>query len=226
MEPKILFEDNHLLVLNKPSGWLVQGDKTGDKTLTDWGKSYLKEKYQKPGNVFLHPCHRLDRPVSGIVIMARTSKALERMNKLFREDTIEKTYLAIVQSKPPKNSEKLIHWLIKNPQKNITKAYPKPGPDRKEAVLTYELLKTQRDISLLLVQPKTGRPHQIRVQLSKINCPIVGDLKYGYPDPNSDKSISLHAYRIKFVHPVKKEEIIINSIPEWQLFKKEINELD
>lgn len=225
-EPEIIYEDNHLLLLNKPVGWLVQADKTGDFTLTDWGRKYIKEQYDKPGEVFLHPAHRLDRPVSGIVIFARTSKALERMNKLFREDTIRKTYLAIVQGKPEQTAGTLIHWLDKDGDKNTVKAYNKPTGHAKEAELSYELLGSQKPLSLLIVKPKTGRPHQIRVQLAKMNCPIQGDLKYGFPTPNADKSISLHAFKISFVHPVKKEEITVTCRPKWSAFKNLTNELD
>ena len=224
-KPIVLFEDNHLLILSKPTGWLVQGDKTGDSTLTDWGRDYIKEKYQKPGDVFLHPCHRLDRPVGGITVFARTSKALERMNKLFREDNIQKTYLAVVQGKPERESGKLIHWLEKDGARNLVKAYPKAKGGAKEAELDYQLLATEKAHSLLKVLPKTGRPHQIRVQLSKMGCPIKGDLKYGYAEPNADKSIHLHAFQISFVHPVKKEPITFTSLPHWNEFKSIIHVL-
>lgn len=224
--PQILFEDNHLLVLEKPNNILVQGDITGDRTLTEWGKDYIKEKYGKPGDVFLHPTHRLDRPVSGITVFARTSKALERMNKLFRDSQVQKTYLAVVDKKPKNLSGKLIHWLEKDGGKNIVKAYNKEKGSAKKAELDYELLGHLNGVSLLNVLPKTGRPHQIRVQLSKLGCPIKGDLKYGYPEPNRDKSIHLHAFRISFVHPVKKELLQITSKPKWEEFKGIINELD
>lgn len=223
--PKVIYEDNHLLVLNKPTNWLVQGDKTGDRTLTDWGKDYIAEKYQKPGAVFLHPTHRLDRPVSGITIFARTSKALERMNKLFREDDIQKTYLAVVQKKPTEPSGTLINWLDKDGAKNVVKAYDKPKGNAKKAELDYSLLAIEKDGALLKVMPKTGRSHQIRVQLAKMGCVIKGDLKYGFPAPNSDKSIHLHAFQISFVHPVKKEIIQFSCLPDWSEFKSIIHEL-
>lgn len=225
-DPQVIYEDNHLLLLNKPSGWLVQGDKTGDKTLTDWGRDYIKKKYDKPGDVFLHPTHRLDRPVSGITVFARTSKALERMNKLFRDDKIQKTYLAVVNGKPANDQGKLVHWLYKDGQKNIVKAYKKPMGTAKEAELDYELLGHADKHSLLKVMPKTGRSHQIRVQLASMKTPIKGDLKYGYPEPNSDKSIHLHAFQISFVHPVKKESVTFTSSPKWTVFKQQIDELD
>jgi len=224
--PTVLYEDNHLLILNKPSGWLVQGDKTGDKTITDWGRSYIKTKYQKPGDVFLHPCHRLDRPVSGITIFARPSKALERMNKLFREDNIHKTYLAVTEGKPPQQEAKLIHWLDKNTKTNTVKAYSQAKGSAKRAELDYQLLANEKGYSLLKVMPKTGRAHQIRVQLSSMKCPILGDLKYGFPTPNPDKSIDLHAFAIKFVHPVRKDSFEIKFAPNWKLFRHIINELD
>ena len=224
--PQVIYEDNHLLLLNKPSGWLVQGDKTGDKTITDWGRDYIKEKYHKPGDVFLHPTHRLDRPVSGITVFARTSKALERMNKLFRDDKITKTYLAVTSGKPNNPAGKLIHWLDKDGNKNLVKAFNKPKGNAKQAELDYELLANYQGHSLIKVMPKTGRSHQIRVQLSSMKCSIKGDLKYGYPEPNSDKSIHLHAFQISFVHPVRKEEVTFTCLPPWQEFKNHINELD
>lgn len=224
-DPRVLYEDNHLLVLDKPSGWLVQGDKTGDRTLTDWGRSYIKDKYHKPGEAFLHPTHRLDRPVSGLTIFARTSKALERMNKLFRDDKVQKTYLAVVNGSPKNSSGKLIHWLEKDGSKNIVKAYSKPGKGKK-AELDFQLLALEGGQSLLKVMPKTGRSHQIRVQLSSLKCPIKGDLKYGYSEPNPDKSIHLHAFQVSFVHPVRKSPVTLTSLPNWQEFAKKINELD
>lgn len=226
VEPQVLYEDNHLLILNKPAGWLVQGDITGDPTLTDWGKDYIKKKYDKPGAVFLHPCHRLDRPVSGVTIFARTSKSLERVSKLFHDDKIQKTYLAMVQNRPEETSGKLTHWLVKDAEKNITKAYNKAKGSAKYSELDYTLQGSIKGLSLLVVKPKTGRPHQIRVQLAKMNCPIKGDLKYGYPTPNHDKSISLHAYQISLIHPVKKEPLTITCPPDWFEFNHQINGLD
>lgn len=225
IQPRVLFEDNHLLILYKPNGWLVQGDETGDTSLTDWGREYIRKKYNKPGEAFLHPTHRLDRPVSGIVVFARTSKALERMNKLFHDDHITKTYLAAVKGRPEEDEATLIHWLAKDTDKNIAKAYNKPKGDAKQAELSYELQGTYGDLTLLKVTPKTGRPHQIRVQLAKIDCPIKGDLKYGFPHANPDKSIHLHAYRLEFMHPVKKEPVKITCKPNWDDFRELINDL-
>jgi len=227
--PKVIYEDNHLLLVDKPSGWLVQGDKTGDKTLTDWGRAYIKEKYKKPGAVFLHPTHRIDRPVSGLILFARTSKALERLNKMFREDKMEKSYLAIVQGTPPSPNGKLIHHLLKDSEKNTTKAFTKEKKGAKYSELDYHLMAEANGYSLLQIFPKTGRPHQIRVQLSTMGNPIMGDLKYNYPSPNDDRSISLHAYKLSFVHPVKKTIVEFQSLPEgnhWDLFKAIINDLD
>lgn len=223
---RILYEDNHLLILEKPSGWLVQGDKTGDETLTDQGRDYIKKKYGKPGAVFLHPTHRLDRPVSGITVFARTSKALERMNKLFREDQVQKTYLAVVDKRPEESSGTLIHWLEKDHERNVVKAYNKQKGKAKKAELDYKQLGVLSNTSLLQIMPKTGRPHQIRVQMARLGCPIVGDLKYGYPKANPDKSIHLHAFRISFAHPVKKEQVQVSSRPGWSEFKDIIHELD
>jgi 23S rRNA pseudouridine1911/1915/1917 synthase len=224
-DPKVIYEDNHLLVINKPNGWLVQGDKTGDKTLTDWAKVYIKKKYDKPGDVFLHPTHRLDRPVGGICIFARTSKALERMNEMFREDTIQKTYLAIVKGKPEELEQTLIHYIEKDEIKNTVRAFTRPKTNAKRAELSYDVLAIVDNHSLVRVRPKTGRPHQIRVQLAKIDCPIKGDLRYGYPKANTDKSIDLHAIQISFSHPVKKEEIVLQCLPEWPEYKSFINAL-
>ena len=228
-EPKVIFEDNHLLVIHKPTGWLVQGDKTGDATLTDWGRKYIKEKYDKPGEVYLHPVHRLDRPVSGIVTFARTSKASERLNRLFREDKVEKSYLAIVQGVPNDTEGNLVHWLVKDGSKNLVKAYNKERNGAKRAELSYEVLLVEKGHSLLMVKPKTGRPHQIRVQLASMKCPIVGDLRYGKGTPNPDKSISLHAFQLSFVHPVRKEPLQLTCAPKgrnWSTFQNKIDELD
>jgi 23S rRNA pseudouridine1911/1915/1917 synthase len=228
-QPEVIYEDNHLLVVHKPAGWLVQSDRTGDQTITDWGKSYIKLHYKKPGEVFLHPTHRLDRPVSGLVILARTSKGLERMNKHFREDKIGKSYLAICGGRPEVDTKTLVHYLRKDIRKNRTLAVNKSAKGAKMAELSYNLLGVAGDFSLLNVSPKTGRPHQIRVQLAKINCPIKGDIKYGYDQPNQDKSICLHAYKLEFEHPVKKEKVIIRQKPNnenWQVFKELIDALD
>jgi 23S rRNA pseudouridine1911/1915/1917 synthase len=220
--PTILFEDNHLLLLNKPAGWLVQGDKTGDLTLPDWGKVYLKEKYDKHGEVFLHPVHRLDRPVSGVVLLARTSKALARLNEMFREREIGKVYWAIVQGKPTDLEGELRHFLVKDTHNNTVKAYKNPPSkalDAKEAILTYKTLQTNGKQSLLKVMPHTGRPHQIRVQLASMNCPIIGDLKYGADVALSNASIALHAYTLNFTHPVKKEAMQIHApLPDLSIW--------
>lgn len=224
-EPKVIYEDNHLLILNKPAGWLVQGDKTGDTTITDWARAYIKKKYDKPGDVFLHPTHRLDRPVSGILIFARTSKALERMNNQFRENEVQKVYLAVAKGKPAEMQETLVHYIEKNTTINTVRAYTRAKPNAKYAELSYEVLAIGDSHSLLLVKPKTGRPHQIRVQLSKVGCPIKGDLRYGYPKANTDKSLGLHAFRIIFNHPVKQEEIKLTCRPEWPDYKSFINAL-
>ncbi len=219
---RIIFEDNHLLVINKDAGVLVQGDKTGDTPLSDLAKAYVKEKYQKPGEVFMGVIHRIDRPVSGLVLMARTSKALERMNEQFKNREIEKNYLAIVRNRPAANAGNLVHWLIKNPETNVTKAYEKEVPNSMRSELNYKLIGELEGFYLLEVNPITGRPHQIRVQLASMNCPIVGDNKYGYPRGNKDKSICLHAHSVKFMHPVKKEEMqLFAALPQdnfWQKF--------
>ena len=228
-EPGIAYEDNHLLILNKPAGWLVQGDKTGDLTLTDWGRQYIKEKYNKPGDAFLHPAHRLDRPVGGLIIFCRTSKSLERVTKAFRENEVQKTYLAIVQGQPEELSGTLTHWLWKDRAKNQVIAYGGPNRDAKKAELGYDLAAKEGDQSLLIVRPKTGRPHQIRVQLSKMKCPIIGDLKYGAQKALPSMNIALHAFQLNLTHPVKKNEMHLSCAPEskeWRAFRARIDELD
>jgi 23S rRNA pseudouridine1911/1915/1917 synthase len=208
---EVLYEDNHIIVVNKKAGDLVQGDKTGDKPLGEYVKAYLREKYNKPGNIFCGVIHRLDRPVSGLVIFAKTSKALTRMNELFREKTVQKTYWAIVEKPPLKSEDRLEHYLIKNQQKNKSRAFLKPFEGALNSVLDYKTLKTLDRYTLVQVKPITGRHHQIRVQLSTIGSIIKGDLKYGAKRSNKDASISLHAREITFIHPVKKEAITITA---------------
>jgi 23S rRNA pseudouridine1911/1915/1917 synthase len=225
MEIRVLYEDNHLIAVNKPAGWLVQGDATGDTTLADWVKVYIKNRYQKPGDVFLGIIHRLDRPVSGVVIFARTSKGLERMNRLFREREVRKTYLAITGERPYPLKGKLIHFLTKDRERNIAKAYDRMSnraKGAKKGELEYELIGELGGHHLLKVNPITGRPHQIRAQLGKMGWPIRGDVKYGYNQLNQDLSIHLHCHRLSFVHPVKKEAVTITAEPPrdqvWELF--------
>lgn len=211
----VLFEDNHLIIVNKKAGDIVQGDKTRDKPLSDKVKLYIKKKYNKPGDVFLGTIHRLDRPVSGAIVFAKTSKALTRMNKMFQDKTIQKTYWALCSQKPNENSGKLIHYLIKDTQKNKTKAHNQEINGGKKSELLYKYLKDQKGKALIEVKPLTGRPHQIRVQLATMKCIIKGDLKYGALLPNSDKSICLHSRKVEFIHPVSKEKIsVIAPLPE------------
>ncbi|KAA5548698.1 RluA family pseudouridine synthase [Adhaeribacter rhizoryzae] len=220
----VVYEDNHLLVINKPAGILVQGDETGDKPLSELAKEYLKEKYHKPGNVFMGVVHRLDRPVSGLVLLAKTSKALTRMNELFRTDKIKKTYLAITGQKPPQDVARLVHWLVKDEARNITKAFPNGNKGGLQSELSYQLLGQEQEYYLLQVNPVTGRPHQIRVQLASQGCPLLGDLKYGAKTPLPDKSIGLHAYQLQFEHPTQKTLVQLTApLPEnaiWQPFRK------
>lgn len=204
---QVLFEDNHIIIVNKRAGDIVQGDKTGDKPLSEVVKSYIKDKYNKPNNVYLGVVHRLDRPTSGIVIFAKTSKALERLNKMLREKEIDKTYWAVVKNEPQKDQDTLINWLRKNPKNNKSTAYSKETDDCKKAILLYKLIKKLDNFFLLEIDLETGRHHQIRSQLSFIGCPIKGDLKYGFNRSNKDASIHLHARKIAFTHPVSKEKI-------------------
>lgn len=206
---QILFEDNHIIIVNKRSGDITQGDKTGDIPLSDVVKAYIKKKYNKEGNVFLGVVHRLDRPTSGVIIFARTSKALERLNKMLRDKKINKTYWAIVKNHPKKEKDTLTHFLKKNPKNNKSFVHQKEVDGSKKAVLHYQLLKKLDNYSLLEIDLETGRHHQIRAQLSSIGFPIKGDLKYGFNRSNSDGSIHLHARKIAFVHPVSKEKISI-----------------
>ncbi|GAA3604889.1 RluA family pseudouridine synthase [Flavivirga amylovorans] len=208
---QVLYEDNHIIVVNKRAGDIVQGDKTGDKPLSDVVKEYIKDKYNKPGNVYLGVVHRLDRPTTGLVIFAKTSKVLPRLNKLFLSKDIKKTYWAIVKNKPLKTEDSLINWLKKNPKNNKSTAYIKEVKDSKKAILHYKILKKLDNYYLLEINLETGRHHQIRSQLSNIGCPIKGDLKYGFDRSNKDASIHLHARHIEFIHPVKKEPITIST---------------
>ncbi|NAS30076.1 RNA pseudouridine synthase [Flavobacteriaceae bacterium R38] len=210
---QVLYEDNHIIAINKRVGDIVQGDKTGDKPLSEVVKEYLKEKYNKPGNVYLGVAHRLDRPTSGIVIFAKTSKALPRLNKLFSEKEAKKTYWAVVKNSPPKENDTLTHWLKRFPKNNTSKAYLKEVSESKKAVLTYRVIKKLNRYYLLEIDLKTGRHHQIRVQLAALNCPIKGDLKYGFDRSNKNGGIHLHARKISFNHPVKKEAITIIAPP-------------
>ncbi len=191
----------------------MQGDKTGDKPLSEVVKEYIKDKYNKPGNVYLGVVHRLDRPTTGIVVFAKTSKALTRLNKLFAEKDIKKTYWAIVGQKPPKETDTLIHWLKKNPKNNKSTAFTKETTDTKKAILHYEIIKALNRYYLLEVNLETGRHHQIRSQLSSLGSPIKGDLKYGFSRSNPDASIHLHSRKLEFVHPVSKENIRIIAAP-------------
>ena len=217
---QVLYEDNHIIVVNKRAGDIVQGDKTGDKPLSEVVKEYLKKKYNKPGNVYLGVVHRLDRPTTGIVLFARTSKALPRLNKLFAEKKAKKTYWALVKNKPLKLEDTLIHWLRKNPKNNKSQAFSKEVYNSKKAVLQYNVIKTLENFYLLEIDLETGRHHQIRTQLASIGCPIKGDLKYGYDRSNKDASISLHSRQLHFDHPVKNEHIeIIAPTPKDALWK-------
>ncbi|MGC6430423.1 MAG: RluA family pseudouridine synthase [Jejuia sp.] len=206
---QILYEDNHIIIVNKRAGDIVQGDKTGDKPLSDVVKEYIKEKYNKSGNVYLGTVHRLDRPTTGLVIFAKTSKALPRLNKLFQSKDIKKTYWTVVKSSPPKSKNTLIHWLKKNPKNNKSYCHEREIKDSKKAILHYEIIKRLDNYTLLEVNLETGRHHQIRTQLSYIGSPIKGDLKYGFDRSNKDASIHLHARHIEFIHPVKKEKLSI-----------------
>ena len=220
---QVIYEDNHIIIVSKQSGEIVQGDKTGDKPLSEIVKDYIKEKYQKPGEVFLGVVHRLDRPVSGLVVFARTSKALARLNKMFAEGEVHKTYWAIVESEKMKVKNEvslLTHWLVRNEKQNKSYAYDTEKPNAKKAMLNYRVLSRGDRYSLLEVQLLTGRHHQIRCQLAKIGCPIKGDLKYGAPRSNPDGSISLLSRRVEFIHPVSKLPIVAEApIPNDNLWQ-------
>ncbi|MEJ8769713.1 RluA family pseudouridine synthase [Prevotella sp. HCN-7019] len=217
---KVLYEDNHIIVVNKDSGEIVQGDKTGDTPLSETVKEYIKVKYNKPGNVFLGVVHRLDRPVSGVVVFARTSKALSRLNEMFRNGDVHKTYLALTAGRPPKTMDILTGWLVRNEKQNKSYCYDHEVPGSKKAVLCYKEAGHTDNYTLLEVELKTGRHHQIRCQLASIGCPIKGDLKYGARRSNPDGSISLVSANITFVHPVSKQPMSFDAIlpdePLWR----------
>ena len=209
----VLYEDNHLIAVKKLSGEIIQSDQTGDTTLAEKVKDYIKKKYKKPGDVFLGIIHRLDRPVGGVIIFARTSKALTRMNELFREKKIKKEYWAIVEEKPPLEEQQLINWLKKNQDKNRSRAYEKEVKGSKKAILSYQLVGRSKNYFYLKINPLTGRHHQIRVQLSFIGCRIKGDVKYGAKRTNKDGGIHLYAKSLSYVHPIKKELLEISANP-------------
>ncbi|MFQ5445330.1 MAG: RluA family pseudouridine synthase [Saprospiraceae bacterium] len=223
---KIIYEDNHLIAVSKPAGILVHGDQTRDTSLSDMVKAYIKDRYGKPGDVFLGVIHRLDRPVSGVTVFARTSKALERMNRLFAERKVEKTYWAITSRRPDPITGHLTHYILKDKSRNISKAFDhmsNRAKNAKESTLDYNLIGELGANFLLEVKPHTGRPHQIRVQLAKVGCPIKGDVKYGAGKRVADGSIYLHCRSLRFVHPVKKEPIVIAAEAPggqfWDLFR-------
>ena len=219
----VLYEDNHLIAINKRAGDIVQIDDTGDESLDEKVKKYIAKKYDKPNGAFLGVVHRLDRPVSGVILFAKTSKALDRINKMFKAREMHKTYYAVVRKKPNPIAGTLIHYLIKNPQKNVTKAHDREVAGSQRSELNYKLVGELDGYYLIEVDPITGRPHQIRVQLSTLGCPIVGDNKYGYPRGSLRKSICLHARRLQFIHPIKKEPILITApVPKdgfWEKFE-------
>lgn len=221
----VLYEDNHLIAVNKSSSEIVQGDKTGDEPLSETIKKYIKEKYNKPGDVYLGVTHRLDRPVSGVVLFARTSKALTRLNEMFKTQQIKKTYWAIVKNKPTISEGRLEHYLVRNEKQNKSYAHDKMVPNAKKAALKYKLIGQSDTFYLLEIELETGRHHQIRCQLAKMGCPIKGDLKYGFPRSNPNGGISLHARSVEFIHPVSKEQVSITApVPEdeklWEVIIK------
>lgn len=216
----VVYEDNHIIIVNKTASEIVQGDKTGDVPLSETVKQYLKEKYHKPGNVFIGVTHRLDRPVSGLVVFAKTSKALSRLNEMFKNSEVKKTYWAIVKQTPAETEGELVNYLVRNEKQNKSYAYDTEKPGSKKAILRYRLIARSDNYSLLEVDLKTGRHHQIRCQLAKMGCPIKGDLKYGFPRSNPDGSICLHARRVRFVHPVSKELIdVVAPVPSDNLWR-------
>jgi len=226
MQSEILYEDNHLIAINKKPSEIVQGDKTGDEPLSEKVKEYLRKTYNKPGEAYLGVAHRIDRPVSGVVIFAKTSKALSRLNEMFRDKEVKKTYWAVVKNKPNPEDGHLIHYLKKNEQKNISRAYEKEMDGALKAELDYKIISSSDNYHLLEINPHTGRHHQIRVQISAIGCPIKGDVKYGFKRGNENASIHLHARQAEFIHPVKKESITIIANPPnevlWNFFMDKI----
>lgn len=222
---QVIYEDNHLIVINKRIGDIVQGDQTGDKPLSDVVKEYIKQKYDKPGAVFLGVVHRLDRPTSGIVVFAKTSKALSRLNDLFKNRETQKTYWAVVKNQPPKNQDVLVHYLTRNSKNNTSKAHLKEVKESKQAVLDYRIIKKLHSYFALEIALHTGRHHQIRCQLAAIGCPIKGDLKYGFDRSNTDGGIHLHARKLIFFHPITKEQIqLIAPVPNdiiWNTIEKQ-----
>lgn len=217
----VIYEDNHIIIVSKRSSEIVQGDKTGDRTLADDVKAYIKEEYAKPGNVFLGVVHRLDRPVWGLVVFAKTSKALSRLNEMFKLGDIHKTYWAICQNQPDEPEATITHWLTRSEKQNKSYAYDREVPGSKKAVLHYKVIGRSERYTLVEVQLLTGRHHQIRCQLAKIGCPIKGDLKYGARRSNPDGSISLLAHKVEFVHPVSKERIsAVSPVPEDRLWRE------
>lgn len=229
-DPEVLYEDNHLLVVNKPAGMLVQGDDTGDLPLIEHCKQYLKRKYNKPGNVFMGLVHRLDRPVGGVIVLARTGKALARLNKQFKDQHPQKTYLALVKNKPPKTKDRLVDFLKKNPKQNKSYSADPNEKDAKKAILDYEIIGRSEQYYLLKINLLTGRHHQIRCQLAHMGCSVGGDLKYGFPRSNPDGNISLHARSITISHPVRKESMNFTAeLPRekvWQLFRNTVKDCD
>lgn len=220
----VLYEDNHIIIINKVAGEIVQGDKTGDKSLCDTMKQYIKEKYAKPGNVFIGLPHRLDRPVSGIVVFAKTSKALERLNNMFRDGNVKKIYWAVTKGKPLLAEGEISSWILRNEKMNKSFSYKKEVNGSKHALLYYRHIASSQNYNLIEVELKTGRHHQIRCQLASIGCPIKGDLKYGAQRSNPDGSISLHARYIEFIHPVSKEPISVTApLPADKLWQSFVN---
>ncbi|MDC6354228.1 MULTISPECIES: RluA family pseudouridine synthase [unclassified Robiginitalea] len=216
----VLYEDNHLIAVSKRAGDIVQGDKTGDTPLPETVKDYIAHKYQKPGKVFLGVVHRLDRPTTGVIVFARTSKALSRMNRLFAEGGTRKTYWALVGTPPPETAGRLVHWLERNPKQNKSYARAKEVPGSKQAILNYRLLGSLDRYHLLEIDLETGRHHQIRAQLAAIGSPIKGDLKYGFPRSNPDGGIHLHARRLEFIHPVRQDPVsILAPLPDDPLWE-------